>query len=433
MIKSEYPYIPHKDSFQCANIFRHTNLRRAILQRHLTLPFILFLSLSHVQLAVSDSFLQSQSDFDAYKSRQTSDFQLTRNEFKLYKQQLLNAFDQYKQKVSNTWGDNNTVTPNSKIWVSFQGDLDHRSIVDFEKGTIDIEIAIPSTQKISDADARKQLQDTITKTLHLGSDNRSVIDIAKNPVSKSTGPAILKGQIANQNGQQIDQHDYSKFAAQATQKIRKKRIKGNDGKARTIYKTQLKLVPNHIEKRAIKYKAAVELNAEQQKVSAALIFAIMETESMFNPMARSPVPAFGLMQLVPTSGARDAYRQLYKKDRVVSDTYLYKPDNNIKLGAAYINRLYYVYLKDIKNSESRQWSTIAAYNTGAGNVFRAFAGKYSKSRFGSRKKWKRIALNEINKMTSEQVYEHLHKRLAFKEARHYVKKVRSRINKYKAT
>ncbi len=406
---------------------------RAILLRHVTLISIFFLSFTSIQTANSEGFLQPQSDFDSYKSQENIEFQSAKDEFKLYKQQILAAFDRYKYQVSKIWGDKNTITPNSKNWVSFQGDLNHRSIVDFEKGTVDIEIAIPSDQSISDTEAKKQLQDTITKTLKLGRDNRSVIDIAKNPVSQSTGPAILKGQIANQNGQQINQRDYSRLATQITKHIKKKRIKGNDGQARTIYKAQLKLIPDHIEKRAVKYKADIELNAEQQKIPAALVFAIMETESMFNPTARSPVPAFGLMQLVPTSGARDAYRHLYKKDRVVSDTYLYKPINNIRLGTAYINRLYYVYLKGIKNLQSRQWATIAAYNTGAGNVFRAFAGKYKKSRFGSRKKWKRAALYEINKMTSDQVYNHLRKQLIFKEARHYVKKVRSRINKYKTT
>jgi len=404
-----------------------------ILQRHAIFFFTLFFIPILSQAADSNSFLKSQSSFDSYKSQQNTEFKSNKNEFKLYKQQILAAFDQYKLQVSKIWGNTDTVIPNSKNWISFQGDLGHRSIVDFEKGTIDIEIAIPTDQNIPEAGIQKQLQDTIINTLEQGTDSRSVIEIANNPIAKPTGPAILKGQIADQNGQQVDQHDYSKLAVQATSNIHKKRIKGNDGTTRTIYKTQLKLVSDHIEKRAIKYKADVELYAEQQKIPAALVFAIMETESMFNPTARSPVPAFGLMQLVPTSGARDAYRQLYNKDRVVSDTYLYRPINNIKLGTAYLNRLYYVYLKGIKNPQSRQWATIAAYNTGAGNVFRAFAGKYKKSRFGSRKKWRHTALYEINKMTSKQVYQHLHNKLPFKEARHYVKKVRSRINKYKAT
>ena len=84
------------------------------------------------------------------------------------------------------------------------------------------------------------------------------------------------------------------------------------------------------------------------------------------------------MQLVPTSGAREAYRYLYKQDRIVSDTYLYNPGNNIKLGTAYLNQLYYKYLAGIKNEQSRQWAMIAAYNTGPGNVFRSLLANIQK-------------------------------------------------------
>ena len=78
----------------------------------------------------------------------------------------------------------------------------------------------------------------------------------------------------------------------------------------------------------------------------------MHTESSFNPKARSPIPAFGLMQLVPKSGARDAYNYIYKQDRLLSDTYLYVPANNIELGCAYIAKIRHDYFKNIKDEKT---------------------------------------------------------------------------------
>ena len=101
----------------------------------------------------------------------------------------------------------------------------------------------------------------------------------------------------------------------------------------------------------------------------------MQTESSFNPKARSHIPAYGLMQLVPKSGARDAFYHVYKKDRLLKDTYLYVPANNIELGCAYINKIRYAYFKNIKDDKSAYYCTISAYNTGAGNVARALTGK----------------------------------------------------------
>lgn len=400
------------------------------LLRHTALLFV-FLTLSYQSQAIDSKGYSSHNDeFESFKNSQNTQFDDINEEFALYKKQLLSAFEDYKAQVSTVWGDSDSIAPGSKNLINYQDDLSHRSIIDFEKGTVDIEIAVADKDKLTDKQIRTQLQQTIIKSLKQGTDKRSFIDIAKQPVSKPTGNPVLAGMIAKKDGSSADDSDYKQLAAQASIKIEKKRVKGNDGQDRIIYKAQLHLVPNHVKKRAQSYKSQIELSARQQKVPSAMILAIMETESMFNPVARSPVPAFGLMQLVPTSGARDAYRHLYKKDRVVNDTYLYKPENNIKLGAAYLNRLYYGYLKGIKDPISRQWASIAAYNTGAGNVFRTFAGKYKKSRFGSRKKWKQIAYAEINKMTPDQVYTFMHKRLPYVETRKYIKKVAVRMKKY---
>ena len=55
------------------------------------------------------------------------------------------------------------------------------------------------------------------------------------------------------------------------------------------------------------------------------------------------------MQLVPSSGARDAYRYVYKKDKVLKKGFLYKPKNNIELGCAYLAKIRYDYFKSVRD------------------------------------------------------------------------------------
>lgn len=373
----------------------------------------------------------AETGFEAYQQQMNREFAAEKDEFTEYKKTLLKAFKEYSQKTGRVWGKDN-VLPDRTNMVSFQGDLNHRSVIDFEKGVVNVEIAVPLDQRISESEAQKDLEGAILKALQQGADKRPMQQLAQQPVSVPQGPPVLEGQVADDRGNEVDRAGYAALAEQLAGTARRKTIRGDDGKSRVVYEAQFRLVPDHIKKRAIRYQTTVNRYAEQQQVPAALVFAVIETESMFNPYARSPAPAFGLMQLVPTSGAREAYKYLYNRDRVVSDTYLYNPDNNIKLGTAFLNRLYFGYFKGIKSDQSRTWATIAAYNTGAGNVFKTFAGHYSRARFGSRDNWKKTALREINRRSPEQVYAYMRRNLPYRETRGYIVKVRERIPKYTA-
>ncbi|MDQ1362166.1 MAG: hypothetical protein QG652_26 [Pseudomonadota bacterium] len=391
---------------------------------------LVFISLAVIsQLAIAGS----QSEFEAYRQQQNQGAVAVKDEFETYKQKLLAAFEQYKKQTGKVWGDKNNILPQANNWVSFHGDLGHRSVVDFEQGIISIEIALPAQQNIAADEARRQLETTIIKTLNQGADNRSMIEISQQPVAVSSGPAVLNGLIADPQGEQISKQNYTGLAAQGAANATTASIRGNDGVDRVVYRTQLKMVPDHIRKRAAVFLNDVNSQSGRQNLPPALVFAVMETESYFNPVAKSSAPAFGLMQLVPTSGAREAYRYVYNQDRVVSDTYLYEPRNNIELGSAYLNRLYYVQLAGIENPQSRMWASIAAYNTGPSNVLRAFAGKYTKAQHGSYDKWKQGAYQQINRMTADEVYNHMRSNLPYPETREYIKKVGERIGKYQDT
>ena len=112
---------------------------------------------------------------------------------------------------------------------------------------------------------------------------------------------------------------------------------------------------------------------EQYRISPSLVFAVIRTESNFNPYAVSSAPAYGLMQLVPTSGGREAYRKAKGQDVAPSRDYLFDPANNVELGTAYLNVLMFNQLEAVEHNVSREYCVIAAYNTGPSNVFRTFS------------------------------------------------------------
>ena len=130
------------------------------------------------------------SDFSTWKQQQLSGFKQTRDEFEVYRHEISAAFAEYKRKSESIWG-SDTVTPDKTHWVSYIDKLGQRSVVDFENGTIDVEVAIPVLQEDDDY-GKKRLEETILKALQQGADKRPMQQIAKQPVSRPTGDPLLK-------------------------------------------------------------------------------------------------------------------------------------------------------------------------------------------------------------------------------------------------
>ncbi len=182
---------------------------------------------------------------------------------------------------------------------------------------------------------------------------------------------------------------------------------------------RLKMPNSSLENRVAPFLDEIHKQSEAFDVEPALIVAIMHSESSFNPNARSPIPAFGLMQVVTTSAGHDVNRIVHKIDSPMNEGDLYQPDYNIEAGTAYLDILNSRYLRAIEDPQSREYCVIAAYNTGAGNVARAFGERRLPA-----------AVEKINALTPQEVYDSLIANLPYDETINYLKKVTERKEMY---
>lgn len=110
----------------------------------------------------------------------------------------------------------------------------------------------------------------------------------------------------------------------------------------------------------------IQTNASRYQVDPLLALSLMRQESLFDPEARSPANARGLMQLLPSTAEAVAAR-IGRTGRLD----LYDPTTNIELGIAHLRELADQYAGDAVR-------ILAAYNGGATAVARwdqRFAGR----------------------------------------------------------
>jgi len=99
---------------------------------------------------------------------------------------------------------------------------------------------------------------------------------------------------------------------------------------------------------------AIRREAARNALDPAWVAAEIRAESVFNPNARSPANAMGLMQVLPGTGAGVAQR-IGLAGYAGADS-LYDPETNIAIGTAYLRQLLDKY--------GQPYVTIAAYNAG---------------------------------------------------------------------
>jgi len=227
---------------------------------------------------------------------------------------------------------------------------------------------------------------------------------------------VLKDQVKTPDGKAVTEKNVDRFVKQQLApaiKVEDKPVVAQDGKPRLKVTVDIPMVPDHLKVRAMRYSEQVNTCARKYDLEPALIYAVIDTESSFNPKARSNVGALGLMQLVPRTAANEAYKFLYRQDKLVTPEYLYDPDNNILLGSVYLHMLETRHYGKVKDPDNRRSLSIAAYNCGPGNVRKTITSQV-----------------DVDALSNAEMVKVI-KRNAPKETQAYVPRVQERMELYR--
>ena len=348
-------------------------------------------------------------------------------EFEVYTRTLREEYARYQRSIKEVWDQPEVSTP--KAWVEYSKDRKTKRVVDYDKNEIRIYVVEQKGK-----DAAKVMEDALKDAL----EERVATAVKREPVMsevdkklRDSSPVVKKADPGKErvlkelfDKPEPTPADVEKKANDLLKKAGVKReVAKVSSPARPPSTAMVVTIPmpeTRPLKKAEEYREMVAKHAGEWKINAPLVMAVIHTESAFNPMATSYVPAYGMMQIVPRYAGKEVSERLWGKPKLLAPSYLYNANNNVQIGTVYLNLLYYKYFKDVKDPESRLFCSIAAYNTGPGNVARAFTGNRNLKK----------AIPSINKLSSEEVYDRLRKHLPYDETKDYIERVAKRMKAY---
>ncbi|GLT17129.1 membrane-bound lytic murein transglycosylase C [Vibrio zhanjiangensis] len=311
---------------------------------------------------------------------------------------LINSFS---GNIEKRWGRKEIKFAGKSNYVKYIDNYLSRSEVNFDKGTITIETVSPT-------DPKGHLKNAIVTTL-LTPDDPANVDLFSSKNIKLEGEPFLYRQVVDQDNKPIQ---WSWRASRFADYLIANKLKVKNVDFKKAYYVEIPMVEEQVEIRSYKYADIVQRASRKYGIPEDLIYAIIKTESSFNPYAVSWANAYGLMQVVPKTAGRDVFKLVKNTSGQPSPEYLFNPENNIDTGTAYFYILKNRYLKEVQHPTSLEYSMISAYNGGTGGVLNTFNR-------GDRKR----AMRDLNSLQPNQVYWALTKKHPNAEARRYLEKV----------
>ncbi len=354
---------------------------------------------------------QRQEQLSEYEAVQDSGLFASEAEYEAYVYQQEMEYQQFRDEMERKWGDFKERT--KKNWVEYKKGGKVRWDVDFEEGQGTVEVLADESD--DEESLKKAVAETIAEMIDSRGSETEMPDEESGEKEDVLPEPVLSDQIDIP-----EDMDTQQYAEEVSDQAEIKEVQGEDGQVRQVAVLNLALVPDHLRTRAEKFRSEVESYSNQYDLDPTLVLAIIHTESFFNPMAKSHANALGLMQIVPRTAGRDVYRVLNGEDAIPSSDFLFQPDQNVLFGSTYIDILMNRYMRGIDNKTVHEYLVICAYNTGAGNVARAYINT---TNFNN-------ARDKINGMSPQENYDYLLANLPWDETKDYLKKVTERRAQY---
>ncbi|MCG3730135.1 membrane-bound lytic murein transglycosylase MltC [Vibrio cincinnatiensis] len=306
----------------------------------------------------------------------------------------------FSGNIEKRWGRKEVKMAGKSNYVKYIDNYLSRTEVNFSDGKILVETISPTDPKV-------HLKKAIMTTL-LTPDDPANVDLFSSKNIELKGQPFLYQQVVDQDKQPIQ---WSWRANRFADYLIAHHLKVKQVDFKKSYYVEIPMVEDQMQIRSYQYSDIVRQASRKYDIPEDLIYAIIKTESSFNPYAVSWANAYGLMQIVPKTAGRDVFNLVKNRSGEPSPEYLFNPENNIDTGTAYFYLLKNRYLKEVKQPLSLEYSMISAYNGGTGGVLRTFHSDRQR------------AMKNLNALQPNQVYWALTKKHPNAEARRYLEKV----------
>lgn len=169
-------------------------MKRSILFTCLTIICICL----HAQVDNSSQLDSLRNRFEEETAQDIHDFdkfsEEAKAEYERYEQQMRNEYFSYINSIKEIWGNDSIIDNTKTEWIEYSEDKKSRSIVDFDKGDIFVQIAIEDIHKYDSTEIERRLADAIEKMLDSRGSTcpyKSTVDISE----KLTVRPILEGLV----------------------------------------------------------------------------------------------------------------------------------------------------------------------------------------------------------------------------------------------